>query len=222
MITEADGEFGRADVARPYQNVFDAQIGEGGVIVQRGAAVVPDSVFAKYVGIEVELVLVERGGGGDNFEGRARLHHIADGAIFHLLRFRIGAAIEIECRPVGHGEDFAGLRPHQDDDRFLRRILAHGGVQFIFNNILQIKVDGQMHLITISRRALLAAIKHQLLAGAVMLDVAIAVLTAQVIVERTFHSLNAAMLEIGETDDMAQHHAVRINSGRVLFEINAA
>src|SRR5207302_1929438 len=131
LIAEADGEFGRADVARFYQNVFDAQISERGVIVQRGAAIVPDSVFAKNVGIEAELVLV-------------------------------------------------------------------------------------------ARRALLAAIKHQLLAGAVMLDVAIAVLTMQILVERTFHSLNAVVLKISEPDDVAQHHAVGINAGRVLFEINAA
>src|SRR5437588_10804277 len=96
LIANTDGELGRDDVARFNENVFDAQIGKRGVIVQRGAAVVPDSVFAKDVGIEAKLVLIERGRGGDDFKRRTRLHHVADRAIFILLRFFIGAAFVIE------------------------------------------------------------------------------------------------------------------------------
>src|SRR3989442_1495571 len=68
LIAESDGEFGRPDVAGFHENVFDAEIGERGVIVERGAAVVPKSLLAKDVGIESELVLVERGCRRDDFE----------------------------------------------------------------------------------------------------------------------------------------------------------
>src|SRR5207247_5104046 len=95
------------------------------------------------------------------------------------------------------------------------------GVQFVFDDVLQIQVDGEMHLIAITLRPLLAAVEHKLLAGPVMLDVAIAVLAAQIIVKRTFHALNAMMLEVGETDDVTEHYAVGVNTGWSLVGINA-
>src|SRR6266568_7196714 len=79
-----------------------------------------------------------------------------------------------------------------------------------------------MHLIAVARRAFLAAIKYELLAGAIVLNVTIAVLAAQIFIERAFHALDAAMLEVSETDHVTKHDAVGINTGRVLFEINAA
>src|SRR5207244_7322356 len=68
LIAESDGKFGRADVARFHENVFDAEVGERGMIVERRAAVVPNALLAKDVGIESELVLVERGCRRDDFE----------------------------------------------------------------------------------------------------------------------------------------------------------
>src|SRR5438874_992377 len=68
LVAQSNGELGRADVARSNKNVFHAQIFERGVIVQRRAAIIPNAVLAKDVGIEAELVLVERGRGGNDFE----------------------------------------------------------------------------------------------------------------------------------------------------------
>src|SRR5437660_621410 len=79
-----------------------------------------------------------------------------------------------------------------------------------------------MDLIAIAWRSLLAAIKHDLLARSIVLDVTVTVLSVQVFVERTFHALDALVLEIGESDDVTKHDAVRINSSRVSLEINAA
>ena len=79
-----------------------------------------------------------------------------------------------------------------------------------------------MNLITVARRAFLSAIENDFLAGAIVFDVTITVLPAQVFVERTFHALNAVALEVRETDHVTQHQAVRINPGRVPLEINAA
>jgi hypothetical protein len=104
----------------------------------------------------------------------------------------------------------------------LRRKFAHGRVDFVLDDILQVEVDGQVHLIAVARGAFLAAVKHDLLAGAVMLDVTIAILAMQIFFHGRFHALDAAVLEIGETDHVAKHRAVRINPGGVPLEINAA
>src|SRR5262249_16756497 len=99
---------------------------------------------------------------------------------------------------------------------------AHGCVELVLDNVLQVEIDGQMNLIAVTRRTFLSTIKDDFLTGPVMLDIAITVLAPQIFVERTFHALNAAMLEVGETDDVTKHDAVRINAGRVVLEINAA
>ncbi len=79
-----------------------------------------------------------------------------------------------------------------------------------------------MNLVTVARRPLLAAIEHHLLTGPVVLDVAIAILAVQIFLHGRFHALNSVMFEIGESDDVAKHRAVRINARGVVLEINAA
>ena len=47
LVADGQSEFRRPDVTRFDQNVADAQIAIRVMIVKRGAAVVPDAVFAK-------------------------------------------------------------------------------------------------------------------------------------------------------------------------------
>ena len=222
MVAHAEREFGRADVARFDENVLHAQIGEGPVIVQDAIAICPRAVFAKNDRVGTHFVFVERGGGGDNLECRAWLHHVDDGAILHLLGFRFGAMIEIKRRAIRHGEDLPGLRTHQNDRRLLRRVFAHGRVDFVFDDVLQIKIDGEMNLIAVARSAFLAAIKHDLLTGAIVFDVTVAVLPVQIVFHGSFHALNATVIEVGEPDNVREHRAVRINAGGIALKINAA
>ena len=107
------------------------------MIVQGRTAEIPETVLAKDCRIGPQLVFVESRGGCDDLESRARLHHVDDGSVFHLFRLRFGALVQIEIRPIGHRQDFACLRPHQNNGGFLRRILLHRGVDFVLDDVLQ-------------------------------------------------------------------------------------
>ena len=78
-----------------------------------------------------------------------------------------------------------------------------------------------MDLVAVVWRAFLAAVEDDFLPSSVVLDVAVAILTVQVIFHRAFHALDSAMIEIGEADNMTQHRAIRINTAGVALEINA-
>ena len=80
----------------------------------------------------------------------------------------------------------------------------------------------QMHLVTVARRAFLPAIKHDLLPGAIVLDVTITILPVQIFIHRRFHSLNSLVIEIGEPDDVTKHRPVRIKPRGIVLEINPA
>ena len=93
LIADAKCEFGRSDVARFHQNVFHAQIREWPMIVQRRSAKIPDAVFTKDHGIRAHLFFIERRRGRHNLKSGTRLHHVDDGAVFHLFRFGLRAQV---------------------------------------------------------------------------------------------------------------------------------
>ena len=125
-------------------------------------------------------------------------------------------------RPVRHCQNLAGLRPHQNNRRLGGCVFTHGSVDFVFNDILQVKIDSQVDLIAVARGALLSPIEHDFLAGAIMLDVTVAVLPVQIFFHRRFHALDAVMFEIGESDHMTEHGTIWINPRGVVFQIDAA
>src|SRR3712207_8334599 len=47
------------------------------------------------VGVGTHLLFVQRGGGGDDLERRAGLHHVDDRAVLHLLGLRFGALVQV-------------------------------------------------------------------------------------------------------------------------------
>ena len=205
LLADAEGEFGCADVARFDENVLHRQVREGPVVVQGGPAKIPEAFFTENRRIGIDFAFVEGGCRGHDFESGARLHHVDDGAVFHFLRLRFRAPIEIKIRAVGHRQDFASLRPHQNNDCFFRSVFPHGGVDFIFDDVLQVEIDSEVDLITVLGRALLSTIKNDLLAGPIMLDVTVPVLSMEIFLHRSFHALNAVMVEIGESDDVTKH-----------------
>ncbi len=114
------------------------------------------------------------------------------------------------------------MRPHENNRGFLWRIFLHRGIDFLFYDALQTKIDGQMHLVTVPRRALLATIRNDFLAGAVMLDETISILSVQVFFHRGFHPLHAVVIEVGKANHVAKHRSIRIEAGCVLVEIDSA
>ena len=78
-----------------------------------------------------------------------------------------------------------------------------------------------MHLVTVPRRALLSAIRNDLLAGAIMLDETVAVLPVEVFLHRAFDALDAVMIEIGKPDYVAKHRAVGVDARGVMLEVNS-
>ena len=89
------------------------------MIVQDGAAKLPKTILTKNRRFRLELMFIERRRGSHNLKSGTRFHHIDDGAVFHFLGLRFRAEIKIKIRAIRHGEDFASLRPHQDNRRFL-------------------------------------------------------------------------------------------------------
>src|SRR2546421_7392119 len=81
LLADGEGELGRADVARFYENVLHAQIGVSLVIMQRPPAKIPETVFAKDRRVGTDLALVQGRLGRDDLEGRARVHHVVSRAI---------------------------------------------------------------------------------------------------------------------------------------------
>src|SRR5437870_12974157 len=191
------------------------------MVVQGGAAEIPETIFAEDRRIGAKLAFIERGGRCHDLESRTRFHHIDDGAVFHFLGLRFGATIQIEIRAISYREDFARLRPHQNNRSFLRSVLLHRGVDFVLHNVLQTKIDSKMDLVAVARRTLLSSIRHDLLANAVVLDEAITVLSMKVFFHRSFHALNTVMFEVGESDDVTKHRAIRVNTRGVMLEMNS-
>ena len=99
--------------------------------------------------------------------------------------------------------------------------LAHGRVDLVLHDVLQVEIDRQVNLVTVTGGAFRPAIEHDLAAGPVVLDVTIAILAAQVLVHGGFHSLDSSMFKIGEPDDVAKHRSVRINPHGIRTEIDA-
>src|SRR6266481_1586194 len=79
-----------------------------------------------------------------------------------------------------------------------------------------------MDLIAVALRALLSAIRDDLLSGAIVFDEAKTVLPMKIFLHRRFHSLDTTMVEVGESNDMAKHGAVWVDASGVMLEINSA
>src|SRR6266480_6632543 len=79
-----------------------------------------------------------------------------------------------------------------------------------------------MDLVAVARRAFLTSVRNDLLADAIVFDVAISVLSMKIFLHRSLHALDAMMFEVCESDDMTKHGAIRIDSGGIIFEINSA
>ena len=99
--------------------------------------------------------------------------------------------------------------------------MLHRSVDFVLDDVLQTKIDGQMDLVAVARSALLSAVRYDLLARPVMFDETIAVLPVKVFIHRGFHALDAVMIEVGKSNHMAKHGAIRINPRGVMLEINS-
>ena len=93
LVTDAHGEFRRADVARFNENLANTQIPESAMVVQNGAAIVPSAVLAEHFRVWPQLVLIQCRRGGYNLESRTGFHHVDDGPVFHLFWFRVGAEV---------------------------------------------------------------------------------------------------------------------------------
>src|SRR6266508_5976444 len=78
-----------------------------------------------------------------------------------------------------------------------------------------------MNLITVARGALLPSLRHDFLAGAVMFDEAKTILSMKVFFHRRFNSLDTAMVEVGESNDVAKHRAIWVNPSGIVLEINS-
>src|SRR5947207_15815030 len=79
-----------------------------------------------------------------------------------------------------------------------------------------------MHLVTVTWRALLPPIGHDLLAAAVVLDETVAILHVEVFFHRGFNALDAAVIKIRKPNDVAKHSADRLDARVLVHEIDSA
>src|SRR5437667_795266 len=73
LFAYTEREFSCSDVARFNENVAHAKVRKRAVVVQGGAAELPETILAKDLRIRPQLAFIESGGGRDNLESRARL-----------------------------------------------------------------------------------------------------------------------------------------------------
>ena len=125
-------------------------------------------------------------------------------------------------RPIGHCQDFSSLWPHQNNGGFLRGILLHRGIDFVLDDVLQTQIDSQMDLITIARSALLSPVRNNFLSGAIVFDETIAVLPMKILLHGRFDALDAIMIEVSESNDVAKHQAIWVDARRIVLEVNTA
>src|SRR5438874_9240117 len=78
-----------------------------------------------------------------------------------------------------------------------------------------------MNLIAVARRSLLPTIRHDFLASAVVFDEAKTILPMKIFLHRSFHSLDTTMVEVGESNDMAKHRAVWVDTSGIMLEIRS-
>ncbi len=84
------------------------------VIAQNAASVGEGTVLAIDECFRADHALSESGGGNHDLERRSRLDHVEDRPVFHLLMLGGIDLIEIEGRPAGHCQNFAGLGIYDD------------------------------------------------------------------------------------------------------------
>src|SRR5207247_9911303 len=113
--------------------------------------------------------------------------------------------------------------PADENHRCLsRRRFLHRRVDLVLNNVLQTKINSQMNLIAVAWRSLLPTIRHDFLASAVVFDEAKTILPMKIFLHRSFHSLDTTMVEVCESNDMAKHRAVWVNTSDVMPETDSA
>ena len=78
VFAEADADFGRADVRRFGDDAFGRENAERLVVVQNPAGIGKMPVLAIKRVVQLHHAVVQRAGNHHDFEGRARLHHVAD------------------------------------------------------------------------------------------------------------------------------------------------
>src|SRR5262249_33960709 len=93
LVADGQSKLCCSNVARLDQNVADAQIAIGAVIMKRGATIIPDAVLTKNLRIGPELAFVESRGSGYDLKGGTWFHHVDDGAVFHLFGLSLGAEV---------------------------------------------------------------------------------------------------------------------------------
>jgi hypothetical protein len=88
LFAHSEREFGRSDVARFDENFAHPEVRKCAMVVQHCTAELPEAVLTKDARIRPQLAFIESGGSGDNFESRARLHHVDDCPVLHLIGLR--------------------------------------------------------------------------------------------------------------------------------------
>ena len=119
--TELFRHFDGSDIAGIFNDLLDGQPSVGFGIMDPVAAHIVHAVFAVENGAGGDRSGLQGRGGTENFHGGPGLKGIGDGAVSPDAAIEFAEIIGVEQGIVGHGENGAGARLHDDGHAGLGR-----------------------------------------------------------------------------------------------------
>ena len=219
LISHAKGELGGADIGRLHQDFLNAEVAVAVVILDYFSPVGKMAVLTKDTGLFIDDSVIQRSSGHDNLESGARLVHVGDGTVAHLIRFGFVKAVGIKIRTTGHCKNLSGVGILQDGRHRCRMEFLEGGLHLPLHNGLKPHVNGQPDIGSILGKLLLAAVDHDLPSLAVMLNESKSILPTEFLVKNFLDPIDPVTRVICKTEHMAEHLAVGIASDGSLLKI---
>ena len=162
-----------------------------------------------HLAARVEATALECRCNNQRLEGGTRLDDVGDGAIAEQRGLDLAAVVRVVARLVDVSEDFTG--GDIDDDRRSRRglVLLNGRLERPIGKVLDAQIDRSHQVAARTRRLdALDILDHP--AQPVAQHALLARHTLQPVVERQLQAFLAAVIDIGEAEQMTGHFAGRI------------
>ena len=162
---------------------------------------------------------LQGGGDGERLEGRSRLEQIGHRAIASSAHVELRPVVRVVCRHVGHRQHLAGAHVDGNDPAGLGPMLDDRGLQLAIGEVLQLAIDRQREVAALDWRAHALRVLHHP-PQPVLDDPAAAGLPGQPVLVGELDSLLAAVVHIGEAEQMRSHFAVRVVAAVLTLERN--
>ena len=163
---------------------------------------------------------LQRGGDGEGLERGAGLEQIGHRAVAGSAHVELRAVVRVVRRHVGHRQHLAGPHVEDDDPAGLGAMLDDRGLQLAIGEVLQLAIDRQREVAALDRRAHALRVLHHP-PQPVLDHPAAAGLAGQPVLVGELDALLAAVVHVGEAEQMRGHLAVRVVAPVLALERDA-